>query len=138
MQTHALAYADTQRHCLGVNFIEIPINRPLRSFNPVIRDGACTTNGNLGGTANYFPSSFYTPAPAPQYSQPDEEHWVGTVVNFESAVVDADFDQARIFWEKTLAMERDQQEHFVSNVAGNLSAVRGDKSVQIRDAVFGM
>jgi catalase len=137
LQTRALAYADTQRHRLGVNFIEIPVNRPLHSFNPLIRDGACTTNGNLGGTANYFPSSFYTPAPAPQYAQPDEEHWIGTVVKFESVVVDADFDQARIFWEKTLAKEMDQQEHFVSNVASHLCAVAGDKAVQIRNAVYG-
>lgn len=137
MQTRALAYADTQRHRLGVNFIELPVNRPLKSFNPLVRDGASSTNGNLGGTANYFPSSFYTPAPAPQYAQPDEEHWVGTVTKFESVVTDADFVQPRVFWEQTLAKEKDQQEHFIHNVADHVSHVTGDKAVPIRNAVYG-
>jgi len=113
------------------------VNRPLHAFNPLVRDGACTVNGNLGGTANYFPSSFYSVGVAPQYAVPDEELWQGTVVDFESQVTDADFVQARIFWEKVLPREKDQQQHFVDNVADHLSAVRGDKGELVRNNVYG-
>ncbi|KAF4445853.1 catA, catalase [Fusarium austroafricanum] len=139
LQTRALAYADTQRYRLGVNFIENPVNRPQnKAFNPLVRDGTCTVDGNLGGTPNYFPSSFYNVAPAPQYAQSDEELFQGTVVDFESTIVEADYAQARIFWEKTLKSEKDQQAHFVHNVALHLSAVTGELGPQVRNNVYDM
>ncbi|KAI0450977.1 catA, catalase [Xylaria acuta] len=133
LQTRSLAYADTHRHRLGVNFIQLPINKPEHSFNPLMRDGAATFNG-LGATPNYFPSSFSQYGVATQYAQPDEEHWLGTVVEYESQVVDADFKQARVFWEKTLAGEPGQQNNFVSNVAGHLSSA----VEQVRKATYAM
>ncbi|ESZ93183.1 catA, catalase [Sclerotinia borealis F-4128] len=139
IQTRALAYADTQRHRLGTNFIQLPVNAPHnRSFNPLIRDGAATINGNLGGTENYFPSSFYNVGVAAQYAQPDEEQFQGTIVSFESQVVDADYVQARVFWEKTLVKEPGQQDNFISNVAGHLGSVTGNKGLQVRQAVYAM
>lgn len=127
-----MAYADTQRHRLGVNFIQLPINRPEHSFNPLMRDGAATFRA-LGATPNYFPSSFSQYGVATQYAVPDEEHWLGTVVDFESQLVEADFKQARIFWEKTLASEPGQQDNFVSNVAGHLSSA----VAQVRTVTYG-
>ncbi|KAI1329505.1 heme-dependent catalase [Xylariaceae sp. FL0255] len=120
LQTRALAYADTQRHRLGTNFIQIPVNKPEKSFTPLNRDGAATIR-NFGATPNYFPSSFFEYGIASQYALPDEELWLGTVVDFQSQVVPADYEQARIFWRRTLASEPGQQDHFVSNVAGHLS-----------------
>ncbi|KAI5926671.1 heme-dependent catalase [Camillea tinctor] len=122
LQTRALAYADTQRHRLGTNFIQLPVNKPERSFNPVNRDGAASLDDNLGATPNYFPSSFFKYGIASQYAVPDEEHWLGTVIDFQSQVVPADYNQARIFWRETLAHEKGQQDNFVSNVAGHLSS----------------
>ncbi|KAI0870415.1 catA, catalase [Hypoxylon argillaceum] len=133
LQTRSLAYADTQRHRLGVNFIQLPINRPEHSFNPLMRDGAATFRA-LGATPNYFPSSFSQYGVATQYAVPDEEHWLGTVVDFESQLVEADFKQARIFWEKTLASEPGQQDNFVSNVAGHLSSA----VAQVRTVTYAM
>lgn len=98
-----------------------------------MRDGAATFYG-LGATPNYFPSSFSKYGVATQYAQPDEEYWLGTVLDFESQLVDADFRQARIFWEKTLAAEPGQQDNFVSNVAGHLK----DAVAQVRQVTYGM
>ncbi|KAI1812514.1 catA, catalase [Poronia punctata] len=133
LQTRALAYADTQRHRLGTNFIQLPINKPDHSFNPLMRDGAATFKG-LGAIPNYFPASSFNYGVATQYAQPDEEHWVGTVVDFESQVVDADFRQATIFWEKTLAAEPGQQDNFVSNVATHLQSA----SKEVREGTYAM
>ena len=88
---------------------------------------------NLGATPNYFPSSFFKYGTAPQYAQPDEEHWLGTVEDFQSEVVAADYDQARIFWQQTLAAEPGQQDNFISNVAGHLSSA----VESVRQATYG-
>ncbi|KAI2472270.1 heme-dependent catalase [Annulohypoxylon bovei var. microspora] len=125
LQTRCLAYADTQRHRLGANFFQLPVNRNEKSFNPLIRDGAAAFY-NLGSTPNYYPASSETYGKAAQYAQPDEECWVGTVVDWQSEVMDVDFDQARIFWQKELAGQTGQQENFISNVASHLSAVEDE------------
>ncbi|KAI0379465.1 heme-dependent catalase [Hypomontagnella monticulosa] len=135
LQTRSLAYADTQRHRLGTNFIQFPINKPESSFTPLNRDGNAAIN-NLDGYPNYYPSSFQSYIQAPQYAQPDEELWNGTVVDFESTLDDkADFTQATIFWEKTLAGEPGQQDNFVSNVAVHLASVT---VASVRQAVYDM
>lgn len=132
MQTRALAYTDTQRYRLGTNFIQLPVNRPAFAFNPIRRDGQFTLQ-NLGSTPNTFPSSFVKYGVAAQFAQPDEEHWLGTVIDFESALTDKDFVQPRIFWERTLAKEPGQQDDFVSNVSGHLAAA----VESVRKATYG-
>lgn len=104
-----------------------------------MRDGSCTVDGNLAGTPNYYPSSFYTLSPASQYAQPDKEQYNACVVNFESQVVNDDYAQAKDFWQNVLPKEpgNNQQQNFVYNVAGHLSAVTGDMGEDIRNAVYG-
>jgi len=59
---------------------------------------------------------------AKQYEQrADHEEWIGTVIDFESQVTDADFVQPREFWLNVLGKQQGQQENFVYNVSTNLS-----------------
>src|SRR5579863_1105465 len=39
LQSRLFSYPDTHRHRLGVNYQQIPVNQPLRAFNPYQRDG---------------------------------------------------------------------------------------------------
>ncbi|KAI1454237.1 catA, catalase [Annulohypoxylon moriforme] len=152
LQTRCLAYADTQRHRLGTNFFQLPVNRNEKSFTPLIRDGAAAFY-NLGSTPNYYPASSEHYDTAKQYAQPDEECWVGTVVDWQSQVVDADYEQATKFWQVELAKQPGQQDNFVSNVASHLSSaeqpirqktydmfgkVDSDLGKRIQDATEGM
>lgn len=57
LQARLFSYGDTQRYRLGVNFNHIPVNAPKCPFHSYHRDGAMRTDGNLGGTASYFPNS---------------------------------------------------------------------------------
>ena len=77
---------------------------------------------NYGAQPNYIVSDFEPKiVKAPQYEQrADHEEWVGTVVDFESHVTDADFVQPREFWE-VLGRQEGQQMNFVYNVAVDLS-----------------
>ncbi|KAI1770087.1 catA, catalase [Hypoxylon cercidicola] len=118
LQTRCLAYADAQRYRLGTNFIQLPVNKPDKSHNPMVRDGAANFN-NLDSTPNYYPSTVITPGEATQYAVPDTEMWNGRVEAQQSMVVDKDYEQARNLWQKVLTA--DEKTNFVSNVAGHLS-----------------
>jgi catalase len=48
LQSRLFSYPDTHRHRLGVNYQQIPVNQPLRAFNPYQRDGLMAVNGNYG------------------------------------------------------------------------------------------
>lgn len=120
LQLRAFAYQDAQRYRLGANFIQLPVNRPKNSFNPLRRDGAANYQG-LGGTAPYYPSSFQDLGTARQYAPAIDENWNGRVVEFESKLTEDDFVQPRDFWERVLAKEPGQQDNLVSNVAEHLA-----------------
>ncbi|KAI9784034.1 MAG: peroxisomal catalase A [Peltula sp. TS41687] len=120
LQSRLFSYPDTHRHRLGVNYQQIPVNCPLHAFNPFQRDGSMRVNGNYGANPNY-PSSFRQLT----YKSvlPTEQHtkWVGTAVNFRYEIHDEDYKQAEGLW-NVLGKEPGQQDNFVKNVAGHLSA----------------
>jgi catalase len=68
LQGRLFSYPDTQRHRLGVNHHQIPINCPYRSLvSNHQRDGFMTVNGNQGNLPNYEPNSFRGPQADPNY-----------------------------------------------------------------------
>ncbi|KAI9790425.1 MAG: peroxisomal catalase A [Piccolia ochrophora] len=122
LQSRLFSYPDTHRHRLGVNYQQIPVNCPLRAFNPYQRDGAMSVNGNYGANPNY-PSSFRPMTYKPV--EPSEQHskFMGTATNFKQEVTDEDFVQPNGLWE-VLGKEPGQQDNFVYNVAGHLCAAK--------------
>jgi catalase len=57
LQARLFSYGDTQRHRLGVNFNQIPVNAPKCPFRSYHRDGAMRIDGNQGATIGYAPNS---------------------------------------------------------------------------------
>jgi catalase len=57
LQGRIFSYADTQRHRLGVNYLQIPINQPKVPINNNQRDGAMQYAPYGGGTVNYEPNT---------------------------------------------------------------------------------
>jgi catalase len=58
LQGRLFAYADAHRYRLGVNYHQIPVNRPINEVRHYHRDGALRLDGNGGGGENYHPNSF--------------------------------------------------------------------------------
>lgn len=59
LQGRLFAYADTHRHRLGPNYLQLPVNCPYRvSVKNYQRDGPMTFNDNQAGAPNYYPNSF--------------------------------------------------------------------------------
>ena len=57
----AFSYSDTQRHRLGPNFDQIPVNCPINAVNNYQRDGFMSVKGNGGSAVNYEPNSLNGP-----------------------------------------------------------------------------
>ncbi|RCI09919.1 hypothetical protein L249_8396 [Ophiocordyceps polyrhachis-furcata BCC 54312] len=125
LQSRLFSYPDTHRHRLGTNFRQIPVNRPLNAFNPFQRDGHMAVNGNYGANPNY-PSSYRKLTYKPVKPTVTHEKWSGEAVNaLFGDVTDDDFVQAKGLWD-VLGRTPGQQDNFISNVAGHLSAAQTD------------
>lgn len=121
LQARLFSYADSQRHRLGVNYQQLPVNKPLHAYNPFQRDGPAAINGNYGAVPNY-PSPLRPNTYRSVDANADKRHeeWVGRATWNPQEVTDEDFVQARWFWEM-LGKQQDQQEHLVYNIASHLS-----------------
>ena len=120
LQARLFSYADSQRHRLGVNYQQIPVNAPLHPHAAFQRDGFMAVNGNYGATPNY-PS----PLKPNTYSNVDvnQEHetWTGKCVRNLQVVTDEDFVQADMLWQM-LGKQEGEQEKLVYNVSNHLFA----------------
>jgi catalase len=70
LQGRTFSYADTQRHRLGPNYLQLPVNRPIVEVNNSQRDGAMQFD-KFSGPVNYEPSSIAggSPVEAPAGTQ---------------------------------------------------------------------
>jgi len=67
LQGRLFSYADTHRHRLGANYLQIPVNCPYRSrVANYQRDGPGCYTDNQAGAPNYFPNSFSGPQECPR------------------------------------------------------------------------
>lgn len=133
LQSRLFSYPDTQRHRLGTNYQQIPVNCPLHAFNPYQRDGSMCVDGNSGAFPNY-PSSFAAVSYQQVPGQSKHEQWVGTATDFHWAASkeQGDFVQAAALWQ--VFKKTGQDKNFVSNVAGH---VQNAKPI-VQDSVFEM
>ncbi|KAL1891144.1 catalase A [Ceratocystis pirilliformis] len=134
LQARLFSYPDTQRYRLGVNYQQIPVNRPLNAFNPWQRDGSMVVDGGYGRNPNY-PSSYRKLQFNTNVKVTNEhEVWTGAVTNeLFQEVSDADFEQPAKLWE-VIGRTEGQQQNLVNNVAAHLSAAQ----VDIRNRTYEM
>lgn len=103
LQGRLFAYGDTQRHRIGANFLQLPVNCPYRtSVKNYQRDGPMTFGDNQAGAPNYFPNSFEGPQPTEYVKKLQHKyHLSGDVTRVETEDND-DFSQSRVFWNQVL------------------------------------
>lgn len=70
LQARLFSYGDAQRHRLGVNFNQIPVNAPKCPFHSYHRDGAMRVDGNQGATKGYAPNSLGLWEDSPALAEP--------------------------------------------------------------------
>lgn len=138
LQARMFAYNDAARYRLGVNYQQLPCNKPVSPvYSPYQRDGFMNTTTNYGGDPNYVrsalrPINFKGQVGANGVSNGGHEEWVGSVAGFTTEVTDDDFVQPRMFWE-VLGRQEGQQEHWVYNVSQHLKGA----IPEIREKAYG-
>ncbi|XP_046913181.2 catalase isoform X2 [Dermatophagoides farinae] len=114
------SYTDTQRHRLGANFHQLPVNRPkCPVMNPTIRDGPYCYDDNCGGQPNYWPNSFSNW----KTDQCHRDHCDQTAghIDRHDNNNDDNFEQVTEFWNNVLS--NDERERLVNNIAEHMSQV---------------
>lgn len=121
LQARLFAYSEAQRHRLGANFTQIPVNCPYRvAVKNFQRNGPMTVTCNQGGAPNYYPNSFSGPeicmrAQALISCCPV----AGDVYRFGTDDTDDNFSQVTDLW--VLVLDECARKRLVNNIADHLS-----------------
>ncbi|KAJ1957370.1 catalase A [Dipsacomyces acuminosporus] len=122
LQGRLFSYPDTQRHRLGANYLQLPINRPLNGTNTHQRDGPMNFGANGGRQPNYEPNSFGGPSQSSAVAELARSFAVqGNVGRYTYELTDADFDQPRALYR---LLDKGEQQDLVDNISGSISQAR--------------
>jgi catalase len=130
------AYPDAQRYRLGVNYAQLPPNRPTAAvYAPYERDGITNTK-NYGGDPNYVRSTLspgiVSRSATTQVRHLERVHADATLGLNELQVTEEDFEQPRVLWRRVFVDA--ERELWVSNVSETLASV----PAPLREAVRAM
>ncbi len=117
LQGRIFSYADTQRHRLGPNYLQIPVNQPLAAIKNNQRDGAMQYASYGGGTVNYEPNTLGGGAPREAPATPNEVYKISGNVTREKISRTNDFMQAG---ERYRSLGKVDRDHLVDNIADSL------------------
>jgi catalase len=127
LQGRVFSYADTQRHRLGANYLQLPVNRPQVPVNNNQRDGAMQYAPYGGGTVNYEPNTLAGGMPREAAATlKAHEHLEGGMVRQKISLT-SNFEQAG---ERYRSLSKMDQDHLVDNIADSLG--KADKPIQHR------
>ena len=119
LQGRLFSYADAHRYRLGVNYHQIPVNRPLSASLHYHRDGVGRVDGNGGSEYHYHPNSFDEVIEYPDDSPPP---YLGSgPIKRHDHRADQDYySQAGALFR---LMSAEQRKLLINNVAGAIKSV---------------
>jgi len=147
LQGRLFSYPDTHRHRLGVNYQQLPVNKPIVPVANFHRDGPAN-HDNQGFRPNY-PSTI---SPLQYKQRPYEakwlkhEQWLGyanldlsevterefcfavTVCLVSNQGLAVDFEQPRALWQKVFSDT--DREHYVNNLSGHIKGVKNKEILE--------
>ena len=119
LQFRVFSYADAQRNRLGVNYQNLPVNKPKCPYHHYLRDGAMRADDNGGGGPNYEPNSFNGPVERPEFAEPPLQ-LDGAADRYDHNLNNDDFSQAGDLYR---LMDEDQKQRLVANIARTMDGV---------------
>ena len=123
LQGRLFSYADTQRHRLGPNYLQIPVNRPIVDVNNNQRDGFMQTGTGFSGTVNYEPNTLGGGSPCQSGDLTfGGRPFVGGEVRQKIALTN-DFQQAGDHYH---SLSKKDQDHLVDNIVDSLGHAKTD------------
>jgi catalase len=122
LQGRAFAYADTQRHRLGPNYLQLLINRPRMPVDNNQRDGAMQQMIH-SGAVNYEPNTLADGMPCEAPSSPSEQYRLEGMVGRKKISLTNDFEQAG---DRYRSLSKVDQDHLVDNIVDSLGKTKKD------------
>jgi catalase len=113
LQGRLFSYGDTQRHRLGVNHSQIPVNAPKCPFHSYHRDGGMRVDGNGGRGTSYEPNSRGALQAQPDFSEPPLKN-EGAVARWNHREDDDYYSQPRALFQ---GMSAEQKQVLFDNTA---------------------
>ncbi|KAK0759105.1 hypothetical protein N5P37_008594 [Trichoderma harzianum] len=136
LQSRLFSYPDTQRHRLGPNYQQLPVNAPRTGYHMANfqRDGAMAFY-NQGSRPNYF-SSIEPISFKERKTNLDQTHgaFVGRAITFLSEIRPEDFNQPRALWERVF--DDAAKERFINNMAGHMSTCTEKEIIRRQIGIF--
>ena len=129
LQGRLFSYPDTQRHRLGGNYDQIPVNCPYRTkvYNG-IRDGPMVVNGNQGSDPNFEPCS-YKKVEMSQKAIYSKNRVQGLAARCPVKHPNSDFTQPGNLYRHVLDAEG--KTNLVNNLVGHMKGV-SRREIQVR------
>ncbi|MGD0329766.1 MAG: catalase [Nitrososphaeria archaeon] len=127
LQGRVFSYADTQRHRLGANYLQLPVNRPVVPVNNNQRDGSMQYAPYGGGTVNYEPNTLAEGMPSEAPAIPTGYPHVAGDITRRKISVTNDYKQAG---ERYRSLGKLDQDHLVDNIVDSLG--KANTSIQKR------
>jgi len=120
LQGRLFSYPDTHRHRIGVNYLQLPVNRPKSPVHSYNKDGAMRYSNPADPV--YAPNSFDGPKAHPELWQGESYEVAGEIIRsaYTLHADDDDFGQPRALWQKV--MTDTDREHLVNNIVAHASA----------------
>jgi catalase len=148
LQARLFSYGDAQRYRLGMNFKQIPVNRPVCPVHSFHRDGAMRVDGNAGAMLAYVPNGqdvWATGAGLPEPALPldndaghwdhriDQDHWIQPGDLFRAMTA----DQRSALFENTARSLGDAPDEIKRRHIANCERADPAYGAGVAQAVFG-
>ena len=124
------SYADAHRARLGVNYHQIPVNRPRVPVRSYSKDGALRVEAVSDPV--YYPNSVETAPAADPVRYAEHAVWAadGEMVRAAATLHDEDDDYGQANTLINRVMDQPQRDRLVDNVSGALTAIRREEVLQ--------
>ncbi len=126
LQARLLSYADTHRYRIGINYGQLPVNKPRCPVHTYHRDGQLRFDGNYDGQVNYEPNSFNGPVEDKQVSEPPLKI-SGDADRYNHRENNEDYSQAGDLFR---LMSADQKKQLIGNIVEAMGSI--PKDIQVR------
>lgn len=126
LQGRVFSYADTQRHRLGTNYLQLPINQPKVPVDNNQRDGAMQYTIHTGAV-NYDPNTLAEGMPGEAPATASEKYRLEGMVGRQKINLTNDFEQAG---QRYRSLSKVDQDHLVDNIVDSLGKTK--KAIQKR------
>lgn len=126
LQARLLSYPDTHRYRIGVNYAQLPVNKPHCPVNTYNRDGHMRFDGNYGGQVNYQPNSQGGPIDDKRFKEPPLKI-SGDADRYDHQEGNDNYKQAGDLY---CLMSEEQKKQLISNLVRSMKTV--PKAIQLR------